>query len=815
MRRLRSSSINIRRVVFWVAAVCVFGSAAYGAPWDGSGTAEEPYLIYDANDMQAIGADSNYWGAHFKLMADINLGSFTGASFNIIGKMFYYDPDSGWVGNPFTGVFDGNGHSISNFSYNSFGTGHLGIFGYVDDHNAEIRDVGIVAADVNAGTGSPPDAGGCVGALVGHLEYGSITGCYVIDSKVCGGQGVGGLAGLNSFGEIQDCNSAGTIVIGYEEVGGLIGNTRGSILNCYSRDVSVSDVASGVEIGGLAGYNKGTISECYTRGSIVAGNISAGGLVGRNNEPGVISSCYSEDTTVAGTDYPGGLCGINDTGTISNCHSDCFVIGGGGLVSQGGGGLVGGGGSNISNCYSVSKCIDSERYVVEDEDCFWNDEITRVGLNIGTGLSTAEMMTAGPYVDSGWDFATPVWTIDEGKDYPRLWWEKTDSPGRYGGGRGLPAEPYLIYTAEEMQEIGANRIDWHKHFRLAADIDLGGYSGTEFNIIGKYIGTEDPCNLPFIGVFDGTRHTISNLTYSTDGNDVGIFAYVAWGAVIKDLGLINPNIDGGDRVGSLVARHYGTIINCYIEDGVVSGGTSVGGLVGSSLGEVSRCYSTASVIGEDCVGGLAGSTADPAPGMKPRGRGKIIDCYSRGEVSGDTGVGGLVGWNYVFLGGWGNYVPAKIKNCYAAGAVSGNSYVGGLIGNNNGDVNNCFWDVNSSGQSNSAGGTGKTTTEMQTESTFTDAGWDFVGEVINGPNDIWDICDGTNYPKLSWQIPLAGDFVCPDGVDFTDFAILANAWLSDPTQVNWNVRCDIAEPPDNVIDILDFEIFAQHWLEGL
>jgi hypothetical protein len=378
----------------------------------------------------------------------------------------------------------------------------------------------------------------------------------------------------------------------------------------------------------------------------------------------------------------------------------------------------------------------------------------------------------------------------------------------YSGGSGEPNDPYLISTAEDMNEIGTNPDHWGKCFLLTDNIDMNGYSGTQFNIIGPNSMT------PFSGVFDGNGHTISNFTYSTDGNDVGIFAYVAGDAAIKDLGIIAPNIDGGDRVGSLVARHYGTIINCYIEGGVVSGGTSVGGLVGSSLGEVSRCYSTATVIGQDCVGCLAGVTADPATlGGKPFGRGKITDCYSRGEVSGDIGVGGLVGWNYVFPGGWGNSVPAKITNCYAAGAVSGNSYVGGLIGNNNGDVNNSFWDVNSSGQAGSDGGTGKTTAEMQTKSTFTDAGWDFVGESANGTEDTWRMCvDGVNYPLLWWQFNTA-DFTCPDGIDFIDFAILANAWLSNPTQVNWNGRCDIAEPPDNVIDVLDLAIFAQHWLE--
>lgn len=410
----------------------------------GLGDANNPYLIYTSCQMNAIGADANDWDKHFKLMADIDLSAYTGTSFNIIGNS----------SNPFTGVFDGNGHSISNFSYDSPETSRLGLFGYVDDPDAEIKNVGLIAADVNAGTGPPRDAGSCVGALVGHLEYGSITGCYVTNSKVCGGQGIGGLAGLNSFGEIEDCNSVSTIVIGYEEVGGLIGNTGGSISNCYSRDTSVSGGEMSSGIGGLTGHNEGTISECYTRGSVVTGEMGIGGFAGRNKNTGIISSCYSEDTTVAGPDA-GGLCGINYGGTISNCHSDCFVIGGGGLVGEGG--------SNISNCYSVSRCIGSEWSVEGDADCFWNYETAGVGFNIGIDLSTAEMMTEEVYVISGWDFTTPIWTIDEGKDYPRLWWEKTDSPGRYGGGRGLPAEPYLIYTAEEMQEIGANRIDWHKH----------------------------------------------------------------------------------------------------------------------------------------------------------------------------------------------------------------------------------------------------------------------------------------------------------------------------------------------------------------
>ena len=67
-------------------------------------------------------------------------------------------------------------------------------------------------------------------------------------------------------------------------------------------------------------------------------------------------------------------------------------------------------------------------------------------------------------------------------------------------------------------------------------------------------------------------------------------------------------------------------------------------------------------------------------------------------------------------------------------------------------------------------GTGKTTVEMQSISTYDEVGWDFV--------NTWTICAGTNYPVLLWQIP-AADFLCPDGVDFIDFAFFAQHWLDD------------------------------------
>jgi hypothetical protein len=97
---------------------------------------------------------------------------------------------------------------------------------------------------------------------------------------------------------------------------------------------------------------------------------------------------------------------------------------------------------------------------------------------------------------------------------------------------------------------------------------------------------------------------------------------------------------------------------------------------------------------------------------------------------------------------------------------------------------------------------------MQTESTFTSAGWDFT-------TPIWKMnCEGMSYPKLNWWEPVLGDFGCPDGVTLPDFSILASAWYADPNLPNWNPVCDISVPNDNFIDELDLRVFSENYLTG-
>ena len=94
---------------------------------------------------------------------------------------------------------------------------------------------------------------------------------------------------------------------------------------------------------------------------------------------------------------------------------------------------------------------------------------------------------------------------------------------------------------------------------------------------------------------------------------------------------------------------------------------------------------------------------------------------------------------------------------------------------------------------------------MKTQSTFTEAGWDFLGETINGPNDIWRMClDGVDYPRLTWEYVQGGDFACPDGVNGGD-------WLSTYSQALYGADAN----GDKEVTFADFAILAERWLSGL
>jgi len=303
----------------------------------------------------------------------------------------------------------------------------------------------------------------------------------------------------------------------------------------------------------------------------------------------------------------------------------------------------------------------------------------------------------------------------------------------------------------------------------------------------------------FTGTFDGQGYEIRDLFINRpDQIRIGLFGMIDFGAVMKNLGVVNVTVIGDRIVGGLAGFNWATISNSY-STGSVTGNEEVGGLVGDNVGGTLRnCYSIASVTGENDVGGLVGQNEATTVNDSYL-IGTVSDSYSKGNVTGQSSIGGLVGaivhrvmvensysdgsvtgnthvGGLVALdefstvsnsystasvtGSWkvgglvGHNDDGTVSNSYSTGSVTGNSSVGGLVGYNEyGTVNNSFWDTETSGQSTSDGGTGKTTAEMQDIVTFSGAGWNIVAVAPGSTNTsyIWNIVNVVTYPFLRWQ----------------------------------------------------------------
>ncbi|CAN1523786.1 Filamentous haemagglutinin, N-terminal [Methylophilaceae bacterium] len=571
---------------------------------------------------------------------------------------------------------------------------------------------------------------GATGGLVGY-NYGNISNSYVTGS-VSGDSNVGGLVGYNDYGSISHSYSTASVSGSYN-VGGLVGRNDVSIDNSYAAGL----VTGTSNVGGLVGGNEGTITNSYATGSVSGGFYDVGGLVGYNY--GSIDSSYATGN-VTGDVYVGGLVGFDNGGSISQAFAAGLVTG-----SSDVGGLVG---------YTEGTV----------ENSFWDTNTTGQLRSSGSvdsaGKTTAELLTQTTYTDAGWDFSanTGTWFMIDGETRPFLQSEYSTS----------------ITNSHQLQLMA---MDLSANYTLANSIDMSGEfsnaSGlwaTSSSSGGGFVPVGSEAN-HFTGTFNGQGHTISGLKiYRPTLDGVGLFGY---GQGISNLGLIDVDVVGGDFVGGLAGNNYGSVFNSYVT-GNVSGSRSVGGLLGWTDNDsvVNSSFSSANVIGrEDSVGGLVGIN-----------HGIISNSYAIGTVAGVDDVGGLVGNS-----------NGSIINTFATGSVTGTNNVGGLVGlNDEGTISSSFWDTDTTGQLSSAGGTGKTTAELLTQSTYTDAGWNF-GDTPN--SGTWFMLDDETRPFLQSEystsitnshqlqlmaMDLTANYTLANNIDMTtEFSNVSGLWATD------------------------------------
>jgi hypothetical protein len=725
----------------------------------GTGEPNSPFEISTVADWQEL-ADSNaHWNKHFVITADID---FAGAAVPRIG--------GDYSDRAFAGVLDGDGHVISNIRVNMPDSPNVGLFGCLE---GRIRNLGIENVSVIGD--------GHVGGIAGYIGDGSITGCYVT-GNVTGQSYVGGLVGR---------------VPGYEKV---------KVLNCYTH----VNVSGETYVGGIVGYAGGNIARyCYAAGR-VSGETRVGGVVG-----------YAYD----------------DIGCCSACFWDVNTSG----VSPD----VWGGDKSTEEMKDIETYLHSRwDFTVEDHDAadwvmpegdyprlaweYWERGIVPDVNGMHFYEAAAAVKGAGFFVGMlSYEVSetVPVGCIVRQSPPP-------DSNGirrvtkvdmavscrkRYSGGSGSAEDPYVI----------ADFCDW---LRFARNARYGGaYSDRYLTLTGD-IDFRDAEVLSIgslAGVFDGNDHVIRNAVLDAEYGLAALFQSVDERGLICNLRVEDVHTE----VGGLVSINWGEIINCHVSgwveadrlsaghfaevdlgglvgrnegvitasssSGLTGGGSNIGGLVGYNGGRIIACYSDA----DTCSGALY------AGGLVGHNRGQIVNSYARGSaVPGARAVygGGLVGHSEY----------GSVANCYSTGSFQGRLGSGGLVGGgrNPGSTSGSFWDMDTSGADISEGGEGKSTVEMQDANTFVSAGWDFAGESANGTEDLWTICEGTNYPRLVWQVPVA-DWLCPDGVEGRDFSFLAQYWGRFDCN-SANEHCGGADfDMSGRVDANDLFLFSEQWLE--
>lgn len=321
------------------------------------------------------------------------------------------------------------------------------------------------------------------------------------------------------------------------------------------------------------------------------------------------------------------------------------------------------------------------------------------------------------------------------------------------------------------------------------------YDGQGFTISNLYINRK----IQSVALFGATNNaTIKNLTLQNptvivssgvNGYYSGSSIFVAAGSgTFDNIKILGGNFTNNNTLYGFCGGLFGRVssikaTNCSVEATIVMNGVAdyCGGFIGYTEGvcNISNCITTGSITNTtnegqfggfiggafsygsvfeknystmNLIGTNTGITVSNYGGFIGEVNREVIfsNCYATGNVS-SVGSGARLGG---FLGNSttssGSINTTVIKNCYSTGSVSG-TYSGGFAGSSvsGTTITNCFWDTQTSSKSNAlglgttSGITGKTTSEMKTQSTFTNANWDFS-------NSIWNMNSliNNNYPNL-------------------------------------------------------------------
>ena len=293
-------------------------------------------------------------------------------------------------------------------------------------------------------------------------------------------------------------------------------------------------------------------------------------------------------------------------------------------------------------------------------------------------------------------------------------------------------------------------------YELTADIDFDTNRDGTVDDKDVYSGSGlgwEPIGPTFDAVFDGNGHAIRNLYINRHPSEggAGLFDRIGNPATVKNIEFVNANLimktnksnPYKNGLGVLAGRNAGTVQNIAVRsstatityDTETTQKAYVGGIVGytDSTSEITNSYAASDTTISASypaayAGGIIGGMA-----AGPHG---VHNTYSHATVFAPNAVaGGLIG---IAEG------AVRISHSYAAGWVDGQT-PGGLIGvsaDAKTTITESYWDIARTGNLSSAGGTGKTASDLQAMDTEAD------GIYENWSTDAWDFADDSHYPLL-------------------------------------------------------------------
>ena len=404
---------------------------------DGDGSKDAVYEISNAGQLYwfaglvngTLSGETQNASANAVLTADIVVNKNVLKSDGTVneGTFKEWTPIGNSYNGSYTGIFEGQNHTISGLYFKQENTEEVGFFGY---NRGKISNVGIL------------DSYFCgfsqVGGVCGYNSS-TITNCYnkgVVDGTADRASSFGGVCGCN-LGILTNCYNTG-IVKGQLFVGGVSGNNGKMITNCYNTGI----VKDHEWVGGVSGENSGTIINCNNEGKVSGTEYYVGGVSGENKK--TITNCYNTGI-VSGQSYVGGVNGYNINGTIINCNATGEVNGTDSYV----GGVIGRNlnKGTITNCY-----YDSTIYTgaaIGDD----NGTTTKVEGKATEQYRTGEV--AYLLQESQTDTEI-IWGQTIGKDtYPTLGGAKVYKNATYNGCKGKPGDAVsYAYSNTEKNTYG-------------------------------------------------------------------------------------------------------------------------------------------------------------------------------------------------------------------------------------------------------------------------------------------------------------------------------------------------------------------------